>query len=164
VLTSLVYADADKAEQFIDKLSKTYRYLLDQREKEAVHISCEIDFLKNFEFLITTRYENKIIIKKDLPGNLENLFLLPHTMLIVFEFIIGSNTMSRAKPLLIEVILKNNFLLIRNSNQSKELPALHLREQFAALLNNYKQANKEISLSTDEFTQQQIIRIPLITI
>lgn len=163
VLTSLVYADADKAEKFIDKLSKTYRYLLDQREKEAVHILSEIEFLNNFEYLIEQRYGSKIIIKKQVPERMNNLFLLPHTMLIIFEFIIASNTMSATKPLIVDVALKNNYLLIRYSNQPKELPTAHLQDQFASLLYNYHQANKEITLFSDEFSQQQIIRIPLIT-
>ncbi len=163
VLTSLVYSDAGKAETFIEKLSKTYRYLLDQREKEAVDIGSEVAFLGNFEYLIQQRYGNKVIIKKEIPDRINNLFLLPHTMLIVFEYIIGSNTMSAAKPLQVEITVKNNFLLIRYSHQPKELPAKHLLDQFKSLLENYNRVNKEILVSIDEFSQQQIIRIPLLS-
>lgn len=164
VLTSLVYSNVDKAEKFIDKLSKTYRYLLDQHEKAAVHISNEIEFLNNFEYLIEQRYGKKIIIKKEIPEKADNLFLLPHTMLIIFEYIISGNTMSAVKPLLVEVTIKNNFLLIRYSHQPKDLSTLHIQKQFSSLLDNYQQADKEVALSSDEFSQLKIIKIPLLSI
>ncbi len=161
VLASLVYTDADKAEIFIDKLSRTYRYLLDQREKEAVDISQEIEFLDHFQFLVYQRYNNKLIIEKEEIDTSANYFLLPHTLLIILEEIIGSNTMSSAKPLKITITVKNRFLFIRFSNQQRELPSKQ-QNQFHALLKSYAHISKEVTILEDEFLQQKTIRIPLI--
>ena len=163
VLTSLVYSDAEKAEIFIDKLSRTYRYLLGQQEKEAVEISREMDFLDNFQFLIFQRYGNKLIIEKEETLPSKGYFILPHTLLIVLEEIIGGNAMSSAKPLKIIISVKNRFLFIRYSNQAKELQKDKTGNQFTALMENYRQISKEISILEDDYFQQKTIRIPLIT-
>ncbi len=161
VLTSLVYVDADKAESFIEKLSKTYRYLLEHREKEAVHISKELEFLDNFCFLVEQRYGNKLQITKEAEG-VENLYVLPHTLLIVLEYVIGSSSMSATKPLYIKLLLKGKNLLIHYSLQPKETIFSHLQQQFNGLLQKYHQMGKEVTTITDELKQEQIIRIPLL--
>jgi two-component system, LytTR family, sensor kinase len=164
VLTSLVYADANKAETFIDKLSGTYRYLLDQREKEAVHISEEITFLENYKYLAEQRFGSKLGIVNDLSPYPPNHYLLPHTFLVVLEYIIGSNSMSASKPLTIEISFKNSFLFFRYVQQIKALQHSQLKEQFASLQNSYRQSGKEITITQDDFLLQQSIRIPLISI
>ena len=163
VLTSLIHADAEKAEIFIDKLARTYRYLLDQRDIEAVEISKEMEFLDHFQFLVFQRYGNKLVIEKEDSFASENYFLLPHTLLIVLEEIIGNNTMSFSRPLKIVVTIKNRFLFIRYSNQPKEIQKDKTENQFSALLENYRHISKEISILEDDYFQQKTIRIPLIT-
>ncbi len=164
VLTSLVYSDANKAEKFIEKLSATYRYLLDQREKEAVHISEELHFLENYEYLITQRFGDKLKITKDFQNPSQNYYLLPHTFLIILEYILGTNTMSLAKPLTIEINCNNQFLLFRYTLQSKTLQHRQLMEQFQSLQNSYRDSGSEIFITTDEFLQQVLIKIPLIIV
>lgn len=164
VLTSLVHADAHKAEKFIEKLSGTYRYLLDQREKEAVHISEEIAFLENYAFLIGQRFGNKLMIKKDLNLQTENYFLLPHTFLVVLEYIIGTNSMSAEKPLQIDINIAHQSLFFRYAAQPKTLQHPQLLEQLESLQNSYLVAGNKITISQDDFLQQVSIRIPLIVI
>lgn len=161
VLTSLVYADADKAELFIEKLSKTYRYLLDQREKEAVHISEEAAFLNNYTFLIEQRYTGKIkILQKNITIN-EPLYMLPHSFLIILEYIIGSNTMSISQPLNIIIETRQKTLLIQYNHQPKEIINRHLEIQFNRLQQRYLEMNKKIALVNNDLSQQQTIIINL---
>jgi two-component system, LytTR family, sensor kinase len=164
VLASLVYADAEKAEKFIEKLSRTYRYLLDQRANPSVPVEYELNFLKNFEFLLEQRYASKIQIKKELPERFDGLSLLPHTMLVVFENIIGTSKMSLANPVLVNLSVVRNYMIIRYSHQPKELPTLHLMQQFAALLQGYRQMQRDVIVYLDDATNQQVIRIPLLSI
>lgn len=164
VLTSLVYADANQAERFIEKLSATYRYLLDQREKEAIHISAELSFLESYQYLIEQRFGNKLIINKNVNDSFKNAYLLPHTFLIILEYIIGSNSMSSSQPLKIEIIGNHQFLWVNYHQQSKSLQQEKLLEQFKSLQNSYEQSGNKIMISQDEFSQKKSIRIPLIAI
>lgn len=162
VLTSLVYADENKAELFIEKLSKTYRYLLDQREKEAVQLSLELDFLNNFKFLTLQRYGDKLQITENIQNDAQKLFLLPHTLLIILEYIIGSNSMSLKKPLCIDVVAGGHVLLLRHSMQPKALQTMHLYDQFTSLKSHYSELKKDIEETTDELTRIKTIKIPLL--
>lgn len=161
VLTSLVYTDAGKAEIFIEKLSKTYRYLLDQREKEAVHISEEFSFLDNYAFIIEQRYGNKISILATGINLNESLYILPHSFLIILEYIIGSNTMSTRHPLQISVEIRQNKLLFQFKQQTKDLINQHLSIQFASLQERYREMNKKITILNDDLSQLQIITVQL---
>lgn len=161
VLSSLVYTDADRAELFIEKLSKTYRYLLDQREKEAVHIAEEFDFLNSYSFLIEQRYGNKIHIRQKGVELSDRLYMLPHSFLIILEYIIGSNTMSVNHPLEIVIEIRQSSLLIRYNSMAKEITNKHLDLQFASLQQHYLEMNKKIAVLNDELLQQQTIVIQL---
>ncbi|HYK57721.1 MAG TPA: histidine kinase, partial [Flavisolibacter sp.] len=62
-LTTLVHKNAFVAEEFIGQLSKTYRYLLEQKDKHLVALKQEIDFLKNYLFLARQRYGTKLSVE-----------------------------------------------------------------------------------------------------
>ncbi len=160
-LTSLVYADANKAELFIEKLSRTYRYLLDQREKETVHISEEAAFLDNYSFLIEQRYSGKINIQQKNITTNEPLYILPHSFLIIQEYIIGSNTMSASQPLNIIIEIRQKTLLIEYNHQPKAIINRHLQIQFNSLQQRYREMNKKITIHNNELSQQQTITVQL---
>ncbi len=162
-LTSLVHIDADRAEKFIDKLSKTYRYLLDQREKEAVPLQEELDFLNNFCFLLQQRYEKKLVFHIDIDATPQGLYLLPHSFLIILEYIIATNSMSAAKPLHIEIDRKNDLLLIRHNLAPKSSTGTQLQNQWYELQKNYQLFSKAITVETDSFTQMSTYKIDLLT-
>ncbi|GAA4742938.1 sensor histidine kinase [Flavisolibacter ginsenosidimutans] len=158
-LSSLVYVDADLAETFIEKLSKSYRYLLEQRSKETVPLKEELQFLDSFLYLTEQRFGKKLQVK------LENIAangyeVPPHTLLIVMEHILQNNGMSAAKPLRILVARKEGKLLVEYSDQPKnEAPEqspqfAYLQEQFRFL------KGEEISSAVGDKTVQ--LTIPLI--
>lgn len=150
VLTSLVYADAEKAELFIDKLSKTYRYLLDQREKEAVLVAEELNFLNNYSFLVDQRYGDKIrIVQRDIKMN-EQLFILPHTFLVVLEYITGTNMMSASRPLEIVILIKQQTLLFQFNHQEKAITGNHLQMQFSSLQQRYIEMGKKMTVFNND--------------
>ena len=163
VLTSLVHIDVDRAEVFIDKLSKTYRYLLDQREKEAVPLSEELDFLQNFCFLVKQRYDKKLQILIDNYDSPPNMFLLPHSFLIILEYIIATNSMSATHPLKIEINVKNKAVLIKHTLAQKNAVNQGIVAQMEGLTKGYTSMGKVLVLNTDEFMQEAVYKIPLLT-
>lgn len=158
-LSSLVYVDADLAETFIEKLSRSYRYLLEQRDKQTVPLDQELQFLDAFLYLTEQRFGKKLQVQvENIAPNGDSV--PPHTLLIVMEHILQNNSMSMAKPLRISVTREGNRLLIRCSHQPKagaEGPGTqftYLQEQFRFLKKD------EISITTEGQTDH--ITIPLI--
>ena len=55
-LSSLIQEDAEKAEEFLDHMSKVYRYLLRNNEEQLVDLQTEISFIRSYYFLLKERY------------------------------------------------------------------------------------------------------------
>ncbi|NJM94216.1 MAG: histidine kinase [Cytophagales bacterium] len=50
VLSTLVHIDARKAEEFINQFAKTYRYLLDVRDRQVVSLAEEMELVRSYLF------------------------------------------------------------------------------------------------------------------
>jgi two-component system, LytTR family, sensor kinase len=145
-LSSLVYVNADLAETFIEKLSRSYRYLLEQRDKTTVPLSQELQFLNSFLFLIEQRFGNKLQVQLQ-EIQAANFYLPPHTLMILLEYIIQTNSMSAANPLVL--ILK----------EKEESMVLTYQEQLKPG-NAPEEADSQLSRLKDEF--QYLLGKPLV--
>src|SRR5574343_318502 len=66
VLSSLVYKDQDQAVDFINQLSKVYRYVLDQHSKELSEVKDEIEFIGSYIFLLKIRFGDSLEFKNNI--------------------------------------------------------------------------------------------------
>lgn len=162
VLTSLVYVDAGKAERFIEKLSKTYRYLLEQKDKETVSLSKELEFLDAYLFLTDQRFGKKLKVVIGINGDSASWALPPHSLIIAMEFIIANNTMSLAHPLQISLSIMQDYLHIEYSYQLKNQIEANSRDQLYNLQEryNYLTAPRRMKVETD--ADLGVIKYPLI--
>jgi sensor histidine kinase YesM len=121
VLSSLIKIDPDTAETFTEKLSKVYRYVLENKEKDLVAVSTEMEFLQSYLFLIDIRFMQKIKISIDIPQQYLDYFILPIAVQMVIENAIKHNTFSKAKPMIINVFVDDLAqLVITNTLQLRE--------------------------------------------
>ena len=56
VLTALIDENPEQAQKFTTSMSKVYRYVLEQKDKELVKIENEIEFAKIYCNLLKTRF------------------------------------------------------------------------------------------------------------
>ncbi len=161
VLTSLVYADPDAAEAFIDKLSRTYRYLLDHREKRFVDLGSELGFLDHFRFLLAQRFGSKLQIKNRVAPFTGPLLMPPHTLMILLEHIIAGSRMSVAEPLTIELYLEGKTLVIRHDFRPRPVLTGSASSRLYALRERYRVLGGPAPLSLLQKGDTQIISVPL---
>lgn len=121
VLTSLIKADPDLAETFTEKLSKVYRYVLENKEKDLVSLSTEMDFLNAYLFLINIRFSGKIIVEIDIDSKYAEYRVLPIAVQMLIENAIKHNTYSKTNPLLINIYTdENGNLIVCNNLKARE--------------------------------------------
>lgn len=121
VLTSLIKADPDLAETFTEKLSKVYRYVLENKEKDLVSLSTEMDFLNAYLFLINIRFSGKIIVEIDIDSKYTEYRVLPIAVQMLIENAIKHNTYSKTNPLLINIYTdENGNLIVCNNLKARE--------------------------------------------
>ena len=120
VLTGLIEENPDNAIDFTTSLSKIYRYVLEQKDKEVVSIQEEINFAKTYVNLLKLRFENSINFEIEQTTFSETEFIVPLSLQILLENTIKHNIVSDQKPLKIKIYKQDNYLIIENSFQPKE--------------------------------------------
>ena len=91
VLTALIDENPRQAERFTTKLSKVYRYVLEQRNKELIPLSEELNFARTYMELLQMRFEDAI--QFDIPKNLSNedLKIVPLSLQLLLENAVKHN-------------------------------------------------------------------------
>ena len=105
VLTSLIKIDPDLAESFTERLSKVYRYVLENKEKDLVSLSIELEFLNAYLFLLEIRFMKKLLIEIKIDKSYSDYQILPIAIQLIIENAIKHNTFSKAQPLKIEIFV-----------------------------------------------------------
>ncbi len=115
ILSSLVHVDAHLAEKFIDRLSKAYRYILEQKDNEMVSLKTELDFLQAYAFLLKIRFENKFEVKVSVTtAEAEKYFIAPLSLQLLIENSVKHNRMSANEPLEVTIFIEADYLVVSN--------------------------------------------------
>lgn len=121
VLSSLVHINADLSEQFIDQLARSYRYLLEQKDKELVPLKTEIDFVHSFTFLLKIRFEEKLQVNISLAPETMKYYVAPLTLQLLIENAVKHNIISSETPLVIDIFNDGDtYLVVSNNLQLRE--------------------------------------------
>lgn len=162
VLTSLIKVDPDLAEAFTERLSKVYRYVLENKEKDLVNLSTELEFLKAYLFLLEIRFMKKLIVSIQIDKVFHDYQILPIAIQLIIENAIKHNTFSKAQPLKIDIFVDDQLRLNIINN-------LHLREtklvSTGVGLENISRRYALVSDQQPEFVkskEQFIARLPLL--
>lgn len=157
-LSSLISSQPIKAEEFTQKLSDIYRYILDNREADTVPLKKEIGFVNDFFFLQKLRDEDKI----DLVWKIDNedCRVLPISLQLLVENAFKHNSATREKPLVVSITQTVNAIEVRNPLQPKK----HLGETSGmGLANLSKRVNlltgKELKI--EESDTEFVVSIPV---
>ena len=120
VLTSLIGENPQQAERFTTKLSKVYRYVLEQRNKDLVPIEEELKFAKTYMELLGMRFEEAV--QFNIPDTISNneLKIVPLSLQLLLENAVKHNVVSTSKPLTINIYEEDNYLIIENNINPKE--------------------------------------------
>lgn len=121
VLSSLIEENQENAQKFTASLSKIYRYVLEQKDKDLVSVEEELNFAKTYMHLLKMRFENSVFF--DLPETVSNpeAKVVPLSMQLLLENTVKHNIASEKKPLHIRIYEANDYLIIDNDYQKKEV-------------------------------------------
>ena len=158
---SLIDTHPDKAKEFITKFSKTYRHVLDVKEKVVVSLKDELEFLNSYIFLQKIRHEGNLEITIDIDARKLNHYIPPLSLQMLVENAIKHNIISAKKPLKIQIFNNSNSLIVKNKLQSKNF----INESTKIGLNNLSERYKHISEIAPAFyvkDNEYVAEIPLL--
>jgi sensor histidine kinase YesM len=159
-LSSLIQENTDTAEEFLDHMSKVYRYLLRNNEEKLVTIETEINFIKSYFFLLKTRHEEGLELHVDVtPDRLEQ-WIPPLTLQMIVENVINQNTISRSRPLQIWVTNADKGIRVVNSVEPR-INSIHSNAGIEENINNKYRLLCGCEILIKETPEQRAIWLPV---
>ena len=121
VLSSLIEENPETAQRFTTSLSKIYRYVLEQKDKELVSVQEELSFAKTYMNLLKMRFENSVFYEvSDSIAN-PDAKVVPLSLQLLLENTIKHNVVSQQRPLYIRIFEQDGYLVVQNDFQKKEV-------------------------------------------
>lgn len=119
-LSSLISEDRKQAELFLNELSKVYRYLLRNNESSLTTLQTEIQFIESYYQLLKTRHGEAVQLQIELDKRYEHYLLPTLSLQMLMENAVKHNTLSKNKPLLIDIFTTTgNKLVVSNNLQPR---------------------------------------------
>ena len=120
-LRSLVRENQDKAQDYIQELSRVLRYTLQDNESQSVTLREELEFASAYIFLLKMRYENNLQFDIQTDKALEEYRVPPMSIQMLIENAVKHNEISNRKPLTIHITTnkKEEKLSVSNAIQPK---------------------------------------------
>lgn len=119
VLSSLIEENPENAQRFTTSLSKVYRYVLEQKDKDLVPIEEELAFAKTYMNLLQMRFENSLTYEVLIENVDSEAKVVPLSLQLLLENAVKHNIISEQKPLHIKIYIENDVLVIQNNFQKK---------------------------------------------
>lgn len=119
-LDSLIDDDPALARQFLQQLSKVFRYVLQHKERELVPLDTELDFIGNYVSLLQTRFDGALAIRCRISPEAKERQIVPVTLQILIENAIKHNVISEALPLTVQITTEGDYLTVANPVQRKK--------------------------------------------
>jgi len=160
-LDSLIQENPTLARDFLQQLSKVFRYVLKNKEKGLVSLETELSFIKHYVSLLKTRFGESLYVDYAIADNTFDLQITPVTLQILIENAIKHNIINENNPLTIHIKSEGDTLIIENNIQRKKQVEssngqglINLRTLYSFL------SDREIVISTEEDVFS--VKIPLI--
>jgi sensor histidine kinase YesM len=160
-LDSLIDSDAEKAKEYINRLSLIYRYLIKTKDSEVMELSEEMEHAENYFFLIETRFgsDYKFTIEKQ--TSLADKFIPTGAIQTLLENVVKHNKPRNGMTIEATILIDENGLKITNDKSSLASKT----ESFGTGLENLKArykllSDKEIWIKNSDKTFE--VSIPII--
>ena len=160
-LSSLIYENQDLAAKFLEHLAKVYRYVLEHKEQNLVSLQTELDFIKNYLFLLQTRFDKALQISFRVNAEALGKQIVPVTLQILLENATKHNVMTEAKPLLLSIFSTEQYLVIENNLQKKNIVETSNKLGLSHLKNLYAFLSP-LPFLVEENETSFLVKIPLL--
>ncbi|MES2543693.1 MAG: histidine kinase [Bacteroidota bacterium] len=169
VLSSLIEENPDNAQRFTTSLSKVYRYVLEQKDKELVSVEEELAFAKTYMNLLKMRFENSLFyelpqFKDEIASSIAmaNAKVVPLSLQLLLENTVKHNVVSEQRPLHIRIFIENDYLVVQNDFQKKEVLQDGRGVGLQNIVNRYELITKR-KVQIEENEASFIVKIPILT-
>lgn len=162
VLSSLIESNPTRANEFLSKMSQIYRYILRSQAAEFVPLKDEIEFAKDYIFLLKERfgaaYDFDWQVREE---NLNGQMIVPVSLQSLIENAVKHNAGNPENPLQIAIKLENEYLTVENEMREKFLTFQTNKSGLENLRNRYAHlTEKQLEIVQNDLFFK--VRLPLL--
>ena len=118
-LKAMVEMGDKEATDFIIKLSNFYRFTLESRKLDLIHLQEELEILDAYIFLQRARFEDGFTYTNDIDPVLFRTLIPPFTLQLLVENCLKHNIVSIQRPLHIRLYSEGECIVVENQIQQK---------------------------------------------
>lgn len=109
----------EDAKTFVDNLSGVYRFIIESGNSNIITLEKELTFAEAYIHIQSERFGDNLKLNWDIPEAKRSAMIVPMSLQLLLENAIKHNIVSKAKPLVINVALKADHLVVSNEIQTK---------------------------------------------
>ena len=114
ILAELIIESPSTAEQFLEHLTKIYRYILQNLNRTTISIQEELQLLHSYLFLMEIRYKDSIQLNISSDIRTAEGHILPASLQLLVENAIKHNQFSCDCPLSISIYKEDDYVVVEN--------------------------------------------------
>ncbi|MBG7628829.1 MAG: 2TM domain-containing protein [Bacteroidetes bacterium] len=162
VLTSLISENPAQAEKFTTKLSKVYRYVLEQKNKDLIDLDEELKFAKAYMELLKMRFEDAVTFEIPEKASNSELKIVPLSLQLLLENTIKHNVVSAENPLTVVITEENGYLIITNNYNPKTTIEQGTKVGLKNIIDRYNLITLK-KVSVEKQAEKFTVKLPLLT-
>lgn len=160
-LYSLIRESPEKAQNYLQELSRVMRYTLHDNEAHSVTLKEEMDFVYSYIYLLQMRYEENLKFQIQITPDALQKQLPPMAIQMLVENAVKHNEISGRNPLTVSISANVNYVEVCNMIQPKLTSDVSTNIGLSNLAKRYQLLyKKEIVVKEDH--NRFIVVIPLI--
>lgn len=162
-LAALIPEDSDLAVEYVEKLSKVYRFVLEIKDKKLITLEEELEAIRAYNFLLQIRFGENIQFSIDISSSKSQLLVVPLSIQMLIENAVKHNVISNKKPLFVKIYLEDDYVVIQNNlqqktgiNNSTKTGLMNIQKRYDLL------SDKKTKIMSDN--QFFVVKLPLLSV
>jgi LytS/YehU family sensor histidine kinase len=160
-LSGLIQTDQKMAGNFLDQMSKIYRYILKNREHTTVSLFEEIKFVTNYVQLQKTRFKQGLEVNITVDEEDYYRKIAPVTLQNLVENALKHNIVDTESALVIDIFCEAGYLIVQNNLQKKTFVETSNHQGLSNMASLYKYLTAK-PIIIEETENKFIVKIPLL--
>lgn len=120
-IDSLIDSNPKSAKIYLNKLATLYRYLISNKDFEVVPLEDELEFAKNYMYLIESRFGDAYVFDiKNAVGNTSDFLIPPGALQTLLENIVKHNHGNSSSPIKTNINITEDSIIVFNNINAKK--------------------------------------------
>lgn len=162
-LSSLITEDEQKAERFLNEMTKVYRYMLRSDEEQLVTLDTELKFVNSYLYILQSRFGEGMHAEIKIADAHREMLIPALSLQVLIENAFTKNRVSKLSPLGIEICScgENQVSLKYNRQEKSQNLSAEVDKELQNLIKKYGLLNKA-SVTIEEREEECCCFLPLL--